>query len=575
MATMPFHRYASHPVNVLPDRTWPSKEITKAPIWCSVCLRDGNQALIDPMDGATKLRMFRLLVKLDFKEIEVGFPSASQTDYDFVRLLIEERHIPEDVTIQVLTQSRPELIARTFESVKGARKVIVHLYNPTSELQRRVVFQMDRTQTIELALSGARQIKKLAAERPETEWVFQYSPESFTGTERDFAVDICDAVMNEWEATPQRKVIINLPATVELFKPNVYADYIEWMCKNLHRRDSAIISLHTHNDRGSGVAATELGLLAGADRVEGTLLGNGERTGNLDIVIVALNLMHQGVDPELDLSDATEIVRVVEDCTHIRVHERHPYLGLLAFTAFSGGHQDAIRKGMAAQRRANSPMFASPYLHVDPRDIGRDYKDLIRVNSQSGKGGIGYIMENEFGYEIPRDLLIDFSYEVQTVTDQTKKEIRPHDLLKCFEEVYLAHTTYPLELNEYVDAPGPTKGTRSIKASVTVIGASKDIQGIGNGPVNAFANALCSAYGLDLVVADMHSHAITAGSDAAAVVYVPIHIPGREPVWGVGRHTDSMRAQLLAVIGAVNRAGLLQKHVQSGDHGNKGFDGNL
>ncbi len=511
------------------------------------------------MDEPTKLEYFKLLVKIEIKEIEVGFPSASQTDFDFVRTLIEDGHIPDDVTIQVLTQSRPELIERTFEAVKGARRVIVHLYNPTSTLQRRVVFGMDQKQTIELALSGARLIKKLAKENSETEWVFQYSPESFTATEREFAVEICDAIMEEWDATPEKKVIINLPATVELYKPNVYADTIEWFCRHMRWRESAIISLHTHNDRGTGVAATEFGLMAGADRVEGTLFGNGERTGNLDLVIVALNLMQQGVDPELDLSDTTEVIRIYEMCTKMRIHERHPYVGLLAFTAFSGGHQDAIRKGMAAQKKANNPQFANPYLHIDPLDIGRDYQGLIRVNSQSGKGGISYVMETEFGYELPRELLIDFAHVVQVFADRTKREVLPQQLLRCFEEAYIERGATPLSLIEYQDSPGPRAGIRMIEASVTVGGIPQTIHGQGNGPVNAFANALCAAYDIEFVVADMRSHAVGAGSDAAAVVYVPIHVPNKSPVWGVGRHTDSMRAELLAVVSAINRAGLMDR----------------
>ena len=558
MKTMPYDRYQAYSPIRLRDRTWPDRKLTTAPTWCSVCLRDGNQALIEPMGVETKLRLFQHLIAIGFKEIEVGFPAASQPDFDFVRKLIEGGLIPEDVTIQVLTQARDRLIERTFEAVKGAQRVIVHLYNSTSTLQRRVVFGLDPDGVKSLAMQHARLIKVIAKLYPETRWTFQYSPESFTGTEPNFALDVCNWVTHIWEATPERKVIINLPATVEMSTPNTYADLIEWMSRSLKRRDSIVLSLHTHNDRGTGIAATELGLLAGADRVEGTLFGNGERTGNADIVTLALNLMQQGVDPRLDFSDITETRRIVEECTRIRIHERHPYAGDLAFTAFSGSHQDAIKKGFAAQAKANSPRWAIPYLHVDPTDIGREYQP-IRINSQSGKGGVAYIMEEHFGLRLPRGLLIDFSSVIQRAAEETGKELSPDVIKRHFDMAYLDQAT-PIELIDHVDLPA--KGGREITATVrlenakAINGGIREIEGFGNGPVDGFVNALNDLCLTDMSVLEYHADSVASGTDAAAVAYVSVRLPGRPPMWGVGISTDVTKAALIAVVSAVNRAGL-------------------
>ena len=547
---MNHHRYEPFPAVELKDRMWPDRRLTRAPGWCSVCLRDGNQALIEPMDSEKKLKLFNLLVAVGFKEIEVGFPAASQTDYDFVRKLIEEDLIPDDVMIQVLTQARSELIEKTFRAVRGADRVIMHLYNSTSTLQRRVVFGLDCRGVKAIAVNGVKLIKKLAEQHPETDWVFQYSPESFTGTELDFAAEICNAVLDIWQPMPDKKAIINLPATVEMSTPNIYADMIEWMHMHLAWRPAIVLSLHTHNDRGTGIAATELGLLAGAERVEGTLFGNGERTGNADIVTLALNLMHQGIDPGLDFSDITQAARVVEECTNIPIHPRHPYAGELAFTAFSGSHQDAIGKGLAAQRAANSVVWSVPYLHVDPMDIGRDYQPLIRINSQSGKGGIAHVMERDFKMQLPRGLQIDFSTVVQKVADKMKREILPKDLIDLFEAEYFR--THPYELVEYSHAP--VAGGREITVSMRLNGVTTDIRGRGNGPVDAFVNALQEAFDVEMSVTDLHEHAISGGSDATAVAYIPVRFPGRPLVWGVGRDADTTAASLRAVVSALNRS---------------------
>lgn len=553
MKAMPFHHYRPFPPIDLRDRTWPNNTITRAPQWCSVDLRDGNQALIEPMNVETKCRMFDLLVKMGFKEIEVGFPAASDTEFDFIRKLIDENLIPGNVTIQVLTQAREPLIRRTFESVGGARRVIVHFYNSTSELQRRVVFGQDKAGITRIAVDAAKLVKELAAAQPTTDWVFQYSPESFTGTELDFAVEICDAVIDVLDPTPSRKMIINLPATVEMSTPNVYADMIEWTCRNISRRDSLIISLHTHNDRGTGVAATELGLMAGAERVEGTLFGNGERTGNVDIITLAGNLMTQGVDPCLDFSDITETVRIAGECTNLPVHERHPYAGKLAFAAFSGGHQDAMDKGFRALRQANSDIFEVPYLSTNPSHIGRSLKGIVRVNSQSGKGGTRYIMEVEHGVKLPSDLLLDFSSVIQKVAVSTGKEVLAEDVWRHFCAEYLDRTL-PYELVEHFDLP--TKGGRQITATIKVYGELKVINGVGNGPVDALADAMHENFGVEMKVLDLEEHAIKGkgGSDAPAIAFVPIHVPGREPIWGVGMSSDTTTANLKAVLSAVNRA---------------------
>jgi 2-isopropylmalate synthase len=550
---MPFHHYRPFQPVRLSDRTWPNRTITAAPVWCSVDLRDGNQALMEPMGVETKCRMFEMLVRMGFREIEVGFPAASDTEFDFIRKLIDENRIPAGVTIQVLTQAREALIRRTFEAVRGAKRVIVHAYNSTSELQRRVVFGMDRAGITKIAIDAAALIKKLAAEQPETYWTFQYSPESFTGTELEFARDICDAVTDVWQPSPERKVIINLPATVEMSTPNVYADMIEWMHRNLARRDCVVLSLHTHNDRGTGVAATELGLMAGADRVEGTLFGNGERTGNVDIITLAGNLMTQGVNPGLDFSDITEIVRVFEECTGMTVHERHPYAGKLAYTAFSGGHQDAVDKGLEALRRANSTHFEVPYLTTDPRDIGRSFKGIVRVNSQSGKGGVRHIMAEEHGVRLPPDLLLDFSAVIQKVAVATGKEVVAGEVWRIFRAEYLDRSE-PYELVEHYELP--TRGGRQMTATLRVGGEERTVVGEGNGAVDALAAVMRENFGVEMQILDLEEHAIKGkpGSDAPAIAFVPIHFPGREPVWGVGMDNDTTTANLRAVISAVNRS---------------------
>jgi 2-isopropylmalate synthase len=551
---MPFHRYQSYPVTKLPDRRWPDRVLETAPIWCSVDLRDGNQALIEPMDGATKRRLFQTLVQIGFKEIEVGFPAASQTEYDFVRMLIEEQLIPDDVTIQVLTQSREPLVRRTFEALRGVKRAVVHLYNSTSTLQRRVVFGTDRAGITAIAVEGARLIKSLADEMPESAIVFEYSPESYTGTEPDYAVEICDAVMAAWQPTPERKVILNLPATVEMSTPNVYADGIEWFCRHLPGRDRAIISVHPHNDRGSAVAAAELAVLAGAERVEGTLFGNGERTGNVDLVTLALNLMSQGVDPRLDLSDIDAVVRVAEACTQLPVHPRHPYAGELVFTAFSGSHQDAIRKGMAALGRANSDTWEVPYLPVDPADLGRSYQAVIRINSQSGKGGISYILERDHSLQLPRGLQIEFSGVVQRVADATGKELDPATLWGCFEAEYLMRRE-PLAVIEHSILPSRSpSGAVEITARVSVDGMTRTIAGIGNGPIDAFVNALARECDIALTIDDYHEHAIHHGSDALAAAYISVRVPGRPSLFGVGIHANIVSASLAAAASALNRA---------------------
>ncbi|MDX1655546.1 MAG: 2-isopropylmalate synthase, partial [Candidatus Competibacteraceae bacterium] len=432
----------------LPDRCWPNRVIQRAPLWCSVDLRDGNQALIEPMGMDRKRQMFQMLVRLGFKEIEVGFPAASQTDFDFVRSLIEEDLVPEDVTIQVLTQARAQLIDRTFESLKGARRAIVHLYNSTSTVQRRVVFGMDREQIKAIAVRGAQRVRECARAQPDTQWVFQYSPESFTGTELDYAVEVVDAVNEIWQPTPEHKVIINLPATVEMSTPNIYADQVEWFCRQIRNRQSIVLSVHPHNDRGTAVAAAELAVMAGADRVEGTLFGNGERTGNVDLVTLALNLYTQGVEPELDLADINEVIRCAEHCNQLPVHPRHPYAGDLVFTAFSGSHQDAIKKGLAARNQGE--FWEVPYLPIDPRDVGRSYEAVIRVNSQSGKGGVAYIMERDHGLNLPRRLQMEFAQVVQKVADTTGKELTPLGLWNAFQDEYLVQTG-PYALVEYRD----------------------------------------------------------------------------------------------------------------------------
>ncbi|MCA1281452.1 2-isopropylmalate synthase [Saccharopolyspora sp. 7B] len=560
-SAMPYHRYRPFHELVedvsLPDRTWPDQRITRAPLWCAVDLRDGNQALIDPMSPARKRRMFDLLVGMGYKEIEVGFPAASQTDYDFVREIIEDDAIPEDVRIQVLTQCRPELIERTFASLEGAPRAIVHVYNSTSILQRRVVFREEREGIKKIAKMGAELALEYAGKYPDTDFRFQYSPESYTGTELSYAAEVCDAVTEIWQATPENPVILNLPATVEMATPNVYADSIEWMHRNLARRDSVILSLHPHNDRGTGIAAAELGYQAGADRIEGCLFGNGERTGNVDLVALGMNLFSQGIDPQIDFSDIDHIKRTVEHCNQLPVHERHPWGGELVYTAFSGSHQDAINKGLEAVRveaeRAGADVadhpWEVPYLPIDPKDVGRSYEAVIRVNSQSGKGGVAYVMKSEHQLDLPRKLQIEFSKLVQARTDSDGGEVSPGAMWQVFSEEYLEPRS-PLELVSRT-LSGET-GHETVTAKVVVDGSEQEITGTGNGPIAAFVDAL-STIGHDVRVLDYNEHALTAGDDARAASYLECAV-GDEVFWGAGIDTSTVTASLRAVVSAVNRA---------------------
>jgi 2-isopropylmalate synthase len=547
-------KYAPVAPIALADRHWPSRIIQKPPIWCSVDLRDGNQALVEPMDADRKARMFRLLVEMGFKEIEVGFPAASETDFGFVRDLIEKRLIPDDVTIQVLTQAREELIARTFESLKGARRAIVHLYNSTSTLQRRVVFGLDRAGIVDIAVNGAKAVKKRAAEwsRAGTEIVYQYSPESFTGTELDFARDICAAVAEVYEPTPARKMIVNLPATVEMSTPNVYADQIEWCHRNFRNRDSIVLSLHPHNDRGTGVAAAELGVMAGAERIEGTLFGNGERTGNVDLVTLALNLYTQGVDPELDLSDIARIRQTAEYCNQLPVHPRHPYGGDLVFTAFSGSHQDAINKGFKALAGSNSKLWEVPYLPIDPADLGRSYEAIIRINSQSGKGGIAYLLKADYGLDLPRALQVEFSRRIQEIADRTGKEITPAAIWEAFRAEYLDRAS-PIAFVSHTTLPTARPGERRLEATIRQAGRERVVVGFGNGPIAAYVDALARECGARLRVRDYHQHATGSGADASAASYIEAEDAAGRVVWGVGMDANVVAASLKAVTGAANR----------------------
>lgn len=551
MSTMPISKYRAYaPVN-LPDRKWPSQVLTKAPIWCSVDLRDGNQALIEPMGVDRKDRMFNLLVKMGFKQIEVAFPAASQTDFDFVRSIIERGAIPDDVAIQVLTQCRSELIERTFEAVKGAKNVILHFYNSTSTLQREVVFRSDRPGITRIATDAAAQIKALAAQAPETNFTFEYSPESFTGTELDYALEICEAVKAVIQPTPQKKLILNLPATVEMATPNVHADQFEWFGRNISDRDSVLLSIHPHNDRGTAVAAAELALMAGADRVEGTLFGNGERTGNVDIVTMALNLFTQGVDPQLDLRDVNEIRAIAEYCTQLPVHERHPYVGELVYTAFSGSHQDAIKKGFDAQEKRNDPLFQVPYLPIDPKDVGRDYEAVIRINSQSGKGGIAYILQADHGLDLPRPLQIAFSKIAQEQMDEEGKELTSAALWSLFSRTYLLSDA-PLELLSHKTFPG-TQGSRTLTAELKQDGAIRTIEGVGNGPIDAFVDALKTTYGVEFSFLDYHEHAVGRGANATAACYVQLQDENGRVVHGVGIDPNIVMASLKAVLSGMQR----------------------
>ncbi len=554
--SMPIHKYRAFPPINLPDRQWPSRVIDRAPQWCSVDLRDGNQALVEPMGPERKRRMFDMLVKLGFKEIEVGFPAASETDFAFCRELVEENLVPDDVTIQVLTQARSELIARSFESIRGARRAIMHLYNSTSTLQRRVVFGLDKPGIVDIAVTSARQIRDLAATMPETEIIYQYSPESFTGTELDFAVEICEAVMDVWQPTPQKKVILNLPATVEMATANIYADQIEWFSRHIRNRDSIVLSLHPHNDRGTAVAAAEMGVMAGADRIEGTLFGNGERTGNVDVMTLALNLFSQGVDPGLAITDIDDIVRTVEHCNQLPVHPRHPYAGELVYTAFSGSHQDAIKKGFEALEKRNDEFWEVPYLPIDPKDLGRSYEAVIRVNSQSGKGGVAYVLKADHGLDLPRGLQIEFSKVVQEVADRTGKEITSEVIWSLFQDTYLGRDGIRLvdySLLPERRAPGG-RGERRIAATIMVEGVERHIEGVGNGPIAAFVDALQRDRGIALTVLDYHENAVSAGADAQAAAFVQIRGDGAATLYGVGMDSDIVTASLKAVASAATRA---------------------
>ena len=554
MKRMPTRKYRAFPPVDLPDRRWPEAAITTAPVWCSVDLRDGNQALIDPMDVHRKRRLFEVLIRMGFKEIEVGFPSSSQPDFDFVRLLIEENLIPDDVTIQVLTQSRDELIERTFESVVGARRAIVHLYNSTSALQRRVVFGLDRDGIVAIAVRGAELIKRLASDQRSTEFVFEYSPESFTGTELDFAKEISEAVIDVWQPTPDNRMILNLPATVEMSTPNVYADQIEWCHRNIKARDSFILSVHPHNDRGSAVAATELALMAGAERVEGTLFGNGERTGNVDLITLAMNLFSQGVEPELDISNIDDLRRVVEACNQLPVHPRHPYAGDLVYTAFSGSHQDAIKKGMEALAASRDEVWEVPYLPIDPHDVGRTYEAIIRVNSQSGKGGVAYILKNDYHLDLPRRLQIEFMKVIQGITDTTGKEITPEEIWRAFEMTYLGpKAALELIATDTSDHAGTGSAGTKLQAVIRAGGEQRTIVGTGNGPIAALTDALARECGITLQVVDYVEHAVGAGSDATAVAYIEAAGATGAAVWGVGVHSNILTASLRAVVSAANR----------------------
>ncbi len=566
-SSMPVSRYRSFADEVEPirltDRSWPDRVIDKAPLWCAVDLRDGNQALIDPMSPARKRRMFDLLVRMGYKEIEVGFPSASQTDFDFVREIITDGAIPDDVTIQVLTQCRPELIERTFQACEGVHRAIVHFYNSTSILQRRVVFRADRAAVQAIATDGARKCVEEAAKYPGTQWRFEYSPESYTGTELEYAKQVCDAVGEIIAPTPDNPIIFNLPATVEMATPNVYADSIEWMSRNLNRRDSVILSLHPHNDRGTAVAAAELGYQAGADRIEGCLFGNGERTGNVCLVTLGLNLFSRGVDPQIDFSNIDEIRRTVEYCNQLPVHERHPYGGDLVYTAFSGSHQDAINKGLDSMKVAadeadadvDDMLWQVPYLPIDPRDVGRTYEAVIRVNSQSGKGGVAYIMKADHGLALPRRLQIEFSHVIQAIAEGTAGEggeVSSKEMWDAFTEEYLAPVR-PLErMKQRVDAAEEDSGVIRIVATVKVDGVETEINGSGNGPLAAFVEAL-GHVGFDVAVLDYSEHAMSGGEDAQAAAYVEAEIGGRT-VWGVGIAPSITTASLRAVVSAVNRA---------------------
>jgi 2-isopropylmalate synthase len=546
---MPFAKYRPYVPVDLPGRTWPNRRLESAPLWCSVDLRDGNQALIDPMDHDRKLAMFQQLVEMGFKEIEVGFPSASQPDFDFVRYIIENDLIPDDVTIQVLTQCREDLIRRTYESLAGAPRAIVHFYNSTSTLQRRVVFGLDQAGITEIAVTAAHLCRSLESTSPDTDFRYEYSPESFTGTELDYAIEVCNAVMDVIEPTPSKPIILNLPATVEMYTPNLYADAIEYFLAHVNNRECVVLSLHPHNDRGTAVAAAELGVLAGADRVEGTLFGNGERTGNVDVVTLAMNLFSQGVDPELDISDIDKIRHTAEYANRLPVHPRHPYVGELVYTAFSGSHQDAIKKGMAAIGEEYE-VWEVPYLPIDPKHTGRTYEAIIRVNSQSGKGGVAYILDTEFGLDLPRSLQVEFSKEVQAAVESTGTEISPAGIMEIFTDTYLNEEAPIRLLSSEVQAG---TGKTRIFAQLIINGQHTTVKGEGNGPIDAMMAALRDELRIDFSIRDYHEHALTAGSEASAVAYVEAEAVNGERWWGVGVNSSILDASLEAVISAANR----------------------
>ncbi|MDX1736005.1 MAG: 2-isopropylmalate synthase [Halioglobus sp.] len=552
MSSFDHSKYKPFPAISLPNRRWPDRVIDRAPVWCSVDLRDGNQALVEPMTARQKSMLWDQLVKIGFKQIEVGFPSASSHDYDFVRELIDNDRIPEDVTIQVLTQARPDLIEKTFAALKGARRAIVHVYNSTSTVQREQVFGLDRKGIVDIAVRGAALVQECADRHPDTEWVFEYSPESFTGTELDFAVEVCDAVTAVWQPTPERPVIINLPATVEMSTPNVYADQIEWFCDHVARRDSLLISLHTHNDRGCAVAAAELAVLAGADRVEGTLFGNGERTGNMDIVTMAMNLYSQGVDPQLQLGNMDEIMQVSRECTQLPVHPRHPYAGELVFTAFSGSHQDAIKKCLAIRSgKGDTPdPWDVAYLPIDPADIGRSYQEVIRINSQSGKGGIAYVLHRDYGLDLPRWLQIDFSSAVQAYAEERESEVSSDEIFRLFEDTYLAGDgrwqlgNYQVSREDKVD---------KLQAELLQGSTSHTLTGSGNGVVASFVEAMQQFTGRQIVLVEYSEHALSHSADAEAVCYIQLNVDG-DRFCGVGRSHDIIQASLDGILGAINKA---------------------
>jgi len=564
MQTGQVTKYRAFPQINLPNRQWPNRTIIQAPIWCSVDLRDGNQALAIPMSVEEKLEYFQMLVDIGFKEIEVGFPSASQIEYDFMRRLIEEDRIPDDVTIQVLVQAREHLIRRTFEGLQGAKRAILHLYNSTSPTQRRVVFGMKKAEIVEIAVKATQLVKTLAPTLTGTNLTFQYSPESFSATELPFALEICEAVVDVWQPTPQNRIILNLPATVEMSTPNLHADQIEWFCTHLRDRESVIVSLHAHNDRGTGIGATELGLLAGAERVEGTLFGNGERTGNVDIVTLALNMYTQGVDPQLDFGDIQVIREVYERCTRMEVHPRHPYAGDLVFTAFSGSHQDAINKGMAAQDPTIGALWDIPYLPIDPKDIGRTYEAIIRINAQSGKGGVAYIMEKEFGYKLPKSMHVEFGQVINKLADTLGNELSAGQIQAVFEEHYLnAYTPFKL-VSFYQKQRTGVDRAQSIacKADLLIDGKSHTVQGIGNGPINAFMQAMKEELVPDFRLLNYSQHSLQVGSGAEAIAYIQIKTPSDDTFYGAGTDTNIEIASVKALLSALNRA--LQAQPQQG-----------